>query len=189
MRAAGIPLDIEEDDFGRCTPVYGMSIQQNGASFAYELDGYSTGYIVDVSFLASLPRDAEIASINLELPWQDPLFSWLADPQTTGESEMYLFPGTRLAYDRSQVINHRIGTGYALPRYRSFSGLLLGVGEEMPKTIHHGSEIPGSVRMTDQFGESHSGAMLLLADRLIARPRGEMKRSTRKRLFECPDPR
>ena len=186
MRAVGVPLELPEDDDSKVTqpPAKGISIQHNAEGIAEAIGDTSTGYILDVCIIPNVPWPIEIARVVLHLPWDDPFFQWIPDPSERG-AEMYSLPGTSLHYGRDQVINHRIGQGQALSPGRSLSGILLGCGMDMPRTVLHGSEIPAFLHIFDQFGREYSAGMPLRVHRLNvpARPR----KSARKPLFSCSD--
>jgi hypothetical protein len=187
MRAAGVPLELNDDDrAGTCPPAIGLSIEWNAVGIAQEIGTISTGYIVDMYIVPNLPWPVEIRSAVLDLPWADPHFQWICDPAENGAKYgMYWLPGTDLGYSRDRIINHIIGSGKALTRGRSLSGILLGHGMRMPESVSHGNEVPAFLRVFDQFGREFSAAMPLRADRLSSK--SQTRKSKRKPLFSCPD--
>lgn len=186
MRAAGVPLELDDDNCGDRPPAKGLSIERNAEGMAEAIGDTSTAYVLDVFIVPNLPWPVEIASANLHLPWDDPHFQWIVDPSGNGGHDgMYSVPGTCLSYPRDQIINHFIGCGHALTQGRSLSGMLLGLGMDMPKTVLHGSEVPAFLCIFDQFGREYSAAMPLRAHRVRA---SGPKKSARKPLFSCPDP-
>lgn len=193
LRAAGIPLEADEDDVGiAALPTYGLTIMQTGECSVFDLDPCGVGYILDLRVVPNVPWPFELSALELDLPWQDSYLHWILDPlETFAKDGMYWLPNKEsLGYPRDQVINHLVGTGKQISRGRSFGGLLLGVGAFMPDTILQGSEVPALVRISDQFGKQYSSAFSLRASRMDATRRTQLqeKRATRKPLFACPDP-
>ena len=185
MRAAGVPLELEEEKSAVTPPAIGLSIERNAEGIAEAIGESTTGYILDVCIVPNVRWPIEIASATLQLPWDDRHFQWIRDPQeSSAQDGMYWLPGTSLYYPRDQVINHLIGCGHALQQGRSLSGILLGQGQAMPKTVLHGNLIPAFVHIFDQFGREYSAGIPLRADRLSIRPR---RKSTRGPLFSHPE--
>src|SRR5712692_9385447 len=88
IRAAGIPIGIEEDDEkGRHHEASELLIRQVGGvveSSAADLDCGGTRYVIFVRITSNLPGRFAISSFELELPWMDPFFHWLDDPVEIG---------------------------------------------------------------------------------------------------------
>jgi hypothetical protein len=191
LRAAGVPLEVGEDDCGMALPANGLFIRQTGECLAFDLDPCGVGYILDLRIAPNFPWPFEISTLKLDLPWEDSFFHWIPNPlETCAKEGMYWFPTKDpLGFSYAQGINHHIGSGTRFSRGRSIGGLLLGVGSFMPDSIHQGSEVPAFVRVFDQFGKEYASAFSLRADRANRRTRLQEKRSTRKPLLACPDPK
>lgn len=107
MRAAGVPLELDEDKREITPPANGLSIERNAEGIAEAIGETSTGYILDVYIVPNVPWPFEIARATLQLPWDDPNFQWIRDPRENGaQYEVYSLPGTSLYYPRDEVINH-----------------------------------------------------------------------------------
>jgi len=192
LRAAGVPLEVGEDDYGNnALPANGLFITQTGDCSALELDPSGVGYMLELRIVPNFPWPFEISTIELELPWQDPFLHWIPDPlETNAKDGMYWLPTKGgLGYARNQAINHHIGSGKRFSRGRSVGGLLLGVGAFMPDDTRPGSEVPAFVRVFDQFGKEYRREISLRADRAKRPTQLQKKGSTRKSLFACPDPK
>src|ERR1700733_4435993 len=94
MRAAGVPLDVEEDDSESAVrPANGVFIHQKGECLALDLSPSPTGYLLDVCIVPNLPWPMEMVSVKLEIPWEDALFQWLPDPlESDAKYGMYWLP-------------------------------------------------------------------------------------------------
>jgi hypothetical protein len=194
IRAAGIPIRIEEDDGeGRHREEGRLLIRQVGGvveSSVADLDCGGTRYIIYIRITSNLPGRFAVSSFGLEAPWEDSLFYWLDDPVEIGARwNAYRFPGRDpLEFDRSLVINHHADVRRTLSRGQSVQGLLLGVGfEPMPDRTWPENLIPAFLTVFDQFGHKYSAPVSLWADRsrrLLSRT-GTKARS--RCLFDSPD--
>jgi hypothetical protein len=193
IRAAGIPIGIEEDDEkGRHHEASGLLICQVGGvveSSVADLDGGLTRYIIYVRTTSNLPGRFAISSFELERPWKDPFFHWLDDPVEIGaKRNAYRFPGSKLEFDRSQGINHYADVRGTLSRGQSVQGLLLGVGfKSIPDRTWPENLIPAFLTVFDQFGRKYSALVFLWADRSQRLLRRTRTKTPRRALFDSPD--
>jgi hypothetical protein len=194
MRAAGILLHIEEDDkIGPKAPPTGLHMRQIGGlieSSAFDIRPSGTGYRVSLRITSNMPGAYAISQFGLELPWQDSLFNWLADPtEYEADPPLYRFPGKhRLEYARELVINHCANVTRMQSRGQSISGYLLAFGGPMPDSVKHGEMIPAIVNVVDQFDRKYSASIYLWADRADKFKRESRKQAPRMRLKKVPDP-
>jgi hypothetical protein len=188
IRAAGRPIYIKEDD-GEPTDDLsdGLLIYLFGEvndSLATNFLG-GTAFILKANITVNLPGFA-ISGFGLEFEW-DCAVDFLADPREGERPDVYRFGGRDLPeYKRGQVLNHCADVCHTYPRGFSLSGYLLGMGNKpIPNYIQHGMMIPGFLTVFDQFFRPIRSPISLWADR--NQKRLHRTRSTRKRLFDCPD--
>jgi hypothetical protein len=189
LRAVGVPLEINVDDEER--PLRMRQISGEADSFAFVSKSGGTGYSVVMRLTVVRPNFA-ISSIDLETPWIDPSILLLEDPIHTGDAHgEYCFPGESLyKFHRSLVINHCADVTRMHSPGTTFEGLLLWAGgNPIPDDWPLWKKIPAFVVVYDQFSVPYRYPVTLCDTRdkkLLPR---EQKKSTRKPLFECRDPK
>lgn len=144
----GVPLGIPEP-----APAKSVIIRQSPLeSFLRSLPHGGTAVILSCSIVCRR-SEFHINRFELELPWSQSTFYWLADPKeslSTKES-LYCFPGNGDCYPRNIVLNHRIGFG--MRSGRAINGLLLGVSHAaIPPEFHNGALVPATFAIVDQLG-------------------------------------
>jgi hypothetical protein len=167
LAAAGVLASgAQNGPITRPTPP-GLLICQVGGvieSTVFDVDrGYGTGFIIHLHVAVDLSI-IRIWRWELDLPWTDPQFQWIAEP--TGEKfplDMYQIPGcAALKYPKEQVINHvRV-----VRRGRCLDGTLVGFGfESIPDSYPHGTTIDANLVLIDEMGRGFSTPVQLFADR------------------------
>ena len=193
LRAAGIPIGIEEDDEkGRHHEESELVIRQVGGvveSSVDDSDGVLTQYIISVRITSNLPGRFGISSFGLECPLKDPFLHFLEDPVETGARwNSYRFPGSNLEFDRSQVLNHLADVRRTLSRGQSVQGFLLAVGfEPIPDCTWPGNLMPAFLKVFDQFERKYSAAISLWVFRNQRLPHRARPKARRTGRFESPD--
>jgi hypothetical protein len=189
LQAVGVPLEVDGDDRER-----GLVMRQFGeelGSHAFSTKYGETGYAVCMSMTFVLPGLA-ISSIDLELPWSDPSISLLEDPRETGNPYgEYCFPdGTSYGFHRSAVINHYVDVTRMRSPGETLQGFLLWTGKNpIPDDWPLWKKIPAFVVVYDQFDVPHRYPVTLYDTRTKKSLPLEQRKSTRKPLFECRDPK
>lgn len=189
LRAVGVPLEINVDDEEcvlRMCQIGGVS-----ESFVFSSKYGGAGYAVSMSITFVCPGIA-ISSIGLELPWSDPSISLLEDPSETGDLHgEYCFPGeTAYRFHRSVVINHCADVTRMRSPGTTFEGLLLWVARNpVPDDWPRWKKIPAFVVVHDQFSVPYRYSITLYDTRSKKSLPREQRKSTRKPLFECRDPK
>lgn len=183
-----LPVDAQDAAITQPAPP-GLHIDQVGGlveSSIFDLKcGSGTGCILPLYIAV----DLNIFSIwrwELDLPWKDPKFQFLPEPQGHRfPDNMYKFPGCEnLMYPRDQVINHQ----RELKPGRILEGLLLGFSfESIPDSYHHRSTIHARLVLIDGKEHSFSTPIQLWADRSVKFDRQRSKKNTKKRAFEKLD--
>ena len=189
LRAVGVPLEIDVDDRER--DLLMRQISGEAESFAFISKCGGTGYAVCMRLTCVRP-DFAISSIDLEVPWSDPSISSLEDPIHTGDPHgEYCFPGESLyKFHRSLVINHCADVTRMRSRGTTFEGLLLWAGmNPIPDDWPLWKKIPAFVVVYDQFGSTYGYPVTLLDSRDKKSFPREQRKSTRKPLFECREPK
>jgi hypothetical protein len=192
IRAAGIPIGIEEDD-EKGHEASGLVIRQVGGvmeSSVADSDCSVTRYIISVCITSNLPGRFAISGFGLECPFKDPFFHFLADPvEMRARWNTYRFPGSSLEFDRSQVINHLADVRRTLSRGQSVQGLLLGVGfEPIPDCTWPENLMPAFLTVFDQYVCEYSAPVSLWVVRSQGLSRRTQTKAWRKgRLLEAPD--
>ena len=193
IRAAGIPIGIEEDDEpGGHHEERELFIRQVGGvleSSVDDSDGGLTQYIISVRITSNLPGRFAISSFGLEPPFQDPFFHLLEDPlEVGGPRNTYRFPGSNLEFNRREVINHYADVRRTLSRGQSVQGLLLGVGfEPIPDRTWPENLMPAFLKVFDQFEREYPGPVSLWVFRSQKLLRRTETKARRKGLFDWPD--
>jgi hypothetical protein len=132
---------------------------------AFDADrGYGTGYSLSLHLAVDLPA-LTIWGWKLDLPWEDPQFQWLPEPQgSVFPVNMYQVPGCEgLKFPRDEVINHRrvLRRGYGL------EGLLLGFGfASIPDSYRHGADIDANLVLIDEMRREFSTPVQFWANRM-----------------------
>ena len=188
LLAHGAPLTIDQDeqDFGLRTRQIGGEID----SSAFDLIGGRPGYMVNMSITITQSGFA-IAGILLGLPWTDHGLSLIEDPLVSAARyDCYWFPGeATLAFEREAVINHFVNVRRLLRRGETMEGLLLWVGSEpIPDAFVHGTCIPASVIVVDQYDNWYPSEVTLWANRSHQGTQDRHKRKARPPLFSQRDP-
>ena len=189
IRAAGIPIHIEEDDGGAREPRSGLLVYQiGGFCESTVFDQWGTmGVSLRVTITMNLSGFA-IAEFGLELPW-DSQISWLPDPSDSASSEYRFAPEQPLVLPRRDVLNHRADVRRMFRRGESLEGNLLGIGNEpIPENIKHGAEVPAFFIIRDQFGHPHRTSVSFWADRSARSAPRQARETPRRSIFDCPDP-
>ena len=147
-----------------------------------ELSHGAIGYILD-SIIVSTISNTIITEWELNLPWEDPLFQWLADGDDSGQQ--YSFPGKHpLEFPRDEVLNHRFRSKRPLRRGDMLEGLLLGVGyAPIPEVFPHGCEISMDFTIHSQWGFSHPSQFCMWVCRDVDAARRNSAKDLRKPLF------
>jgi hypothetical protein len=160
----------------------GVLIAQVGGiieNSAFDADrGYGTGYILSLHIAVDRPAFA-IWEWKLELPWENPQFQWLPEPQgRVFPDNMYQVPGCAgLKFPRDEVINHR----RVLQRGRGLDGLLLGFGfESIPNSYRQGASIDASSVLLDEMGREFSIPVQFWANRMAKIDRKNKPKQPRK---------
>jgi hypothetical protein len=188
LRAVGVPLEIPVDD-GESRLLM-RQFGEGPESCAFHTRYGGTGYAVYVRLTFVHP--GAISSIDLELPWSDPSISLLEDPNETGDPHgEYCFSGeSAYRFHRSLVINHYSNVRHMRSRGTTLEGFLLWAGmNPIPEDWPLHKKIPAFVIVCDQFGRSDRCAVILYDTRDKKSLPRERRKSTRKPLFECPDPK
>jgi len=126
--------------------------------------GYGTGFSLSLHIAVDLPP-LTISEWRLVLPWEDPQFQWLPEPQgSVFPVNMYQVPGCEgLKFPKNEVINHR----RLLQRGRGLEGLLLGFGfVSIPDSYRHGASIDASLVLIDDRGREFSTPVQFWANRM-----------------------
>jgi hypothetical protein len=190
IRAAGVPIYIEEDDGGSRDLPDGLTIYNTGAVFESNLFDFhdSTGVVLRVGIGIKLGAFA-IAAFELELPWSKQV-SWLPDPlEYDGFTREYRFSGMNtLEFPREDVLNHRANVNHIFRRGDSLVGSLLGVADEpIPDECRHGRMVPAFLTISDQFWRTYRSSVSFWTDRSLKRRERRRPRSS-KGIFDYPDP-
>ncbi len=163
--------------------------QKNGddATLLFDLPDGRTGCILDLRIINEGPGIRSIRDLEFTLPWPDFGFQLLQDPRE-GERlyrNLYRFPGPSFEFDRDVVLNHFLLPDSILrPNYPK-SGLLLGIGNPMPREILLGVALTGVLRIITDSGTPGTCEMVLLADRMSNSGTNAKRRSSgSKGLFE-----
>ena len=181
LRVAGVELEIPEDDWkdSGLRRDSGLIIRQRDGPVGNSALAMRCGaaYSVSLSVVVNMPNFA-LTAFDLELPWKaTPIF---IEPPS-GQAPYKLPNGDQ--YPQDVVINHFANPQRLLRRGQVIEGLLLAWSfESIPADYAHGSEIPASLIIYDQFAESYKQSIILWAQRdWLAMPR--RRASTRKPLF------
>lgn len=190
LRAGGVEVDVPEDNPQvSSVALLDVLIRQTGGiieSTAYDYLG-GTGYMLFLRITVNIERFA-ISSFGLEVPWDDETIWFLDDPRELDGSEVYRLwaGGGPIEFDRDQVINHYADVRHMIPRGKSITGLLLGMGmAEIPEEYKHGTSIPAMLTIFDQNRQKYLSPVSLWADRSERRRRAAPKC---KPIFEMRDP-
>jgi len=121
--------------------------QQDGddATQLFDLPGGRAAYILDLRIINKGRGPRSIRRVEFEMPWSNSGFQFLPDPRERGGryKDFYLFPGTGLEYPRDQVLNHVLFSNGILQPNHPAHGVILGIGNPMPREIHHGDTFSG----------------------------------------------
>lgn len=161
-------------------------------SMVFELPHGRTGYILDVEIINQTSKTIYSSETELRMPWEDPLFAWLPDPEETGRtisyfvgkkwrrervevaSESYCFSST-LDYPRELVLNHILLKGCSLQPGCPLTGLLLATGGPMPHYLRHGQWLEPTLTLIASDHREYTAQIRLWTERLEVK----QKRATR----------
>lgn len=185
LRAAGIALEIPEDDWKDPILESGLIMRQCDGPLensVFDMRMGATGYMVSLRLTISTSSFA-LAAFDLELPWEANL-NFLDDPHGRSKQDLYEFPNGD-KYPRDVVINHCADIRRILRRGQSIEGFLLAWSfESIPDRYVHGMEIPAIVKIFDQFDGCYRKGISLWADRSQQLSTGKRKVRNRAPLFE-----
>jgi hypothetical protein len=156
---------------------------------AFSLPCGATVVMLYISITNDLPNFA-ISRFELGLPWSDPNFWWLEDPEYSSPARVseYRFPGTKDCFARNTVLNHRSDISKNLRRGQSIEGFLLGFGfKKIPPELY-GKMVPAFLTVVDQFEQAYSEEIDLSIQRPDAHAVANRSKKKRKPIFENPDP-
>lgn len=189
LRAVGVPLEIDVDDGESGLLMYQIGGELESSAFSLQSGG--TGYSAYMCIAIDLPTFA-ISNIDLELPWSDPSISLLEDPNVTGDPHgEYCFPGETLhKFHRSLAINHYVDVTRVRSRGTTLQGFLLWAGmNPIPDDWPLWKKIPAFVIVYDQFSITYRYPVTLLDSREKKSFPRKRRKSARKPLFDCRDPK
>ena len=189
LRAGGVDIDVPEDDPQvSSVSLPDVLIRQTGGiieNTAYDYHSV-TAYMLFLTITVNVGLFA-ISSFGLEVPWDDETIRFLEDPRELDGSEVYRLwaGGGPIEFHRDQVINHYADVRHMIPRGKSITGFLLGMGmAEIPEEYKHGTSIPAMLTIFDQNGQEYPSPVSLWADRSAPRRRAAPKC---KPIFEMHD--
>jgi hypothetical protein len=166
LKAAGVLSADSGDAANTRTALPDLYVRQVGGwleNSAFDLDCGGTGFVLSVHVAVDMPVFG-ISGWELDLPWEDRQFQWLADPlEHVPSDDKYQIPGcVGLRYSRDEVLNHR----RTLKRGHPLDGLLLGFSfESIPASYRSGATIDASVVLIDEMGRDFSSPVQFWADR------------------------
>jgi hypothetical protein len=188
LKDHGCPLDLQffqQAENGRSRSLRIRQVGGLAESRVFDLETSGAGCMLDLEIVNDLGRGIYLRGFELELPWQDDLFSWLPDPRERGKKpELYRFAGDHLEYERKIVINRLVPSFTKFRKGDLVAGLVLGQGpREIPDGYKHGEELHAKFSVIDQFDTPHSADVVLYIDRgaRLLRPRRPKK--ARRSLF------
>lgn len=186
LRAAGVALEIPQDDWRDPIPQSGLIIRQCDGPIENNLFNMPSGWTgCRVSLRLTIDTSGfAIAAYDLEVPWQAN-FNFLEDPRRRSKEEVYEFPNGD-EYPRDVVINHYADIQRILRPGQTIGGLLLAWSFEPIPRFVDGTEIPAMVNVFDQSGHCYPKAINLWADRSLRLLTRKKKKKARNRtpIFE-----
>lgn len=187
LQSLGIPLGYNEKE--TLPPVLIRQLGGVMENSAYSLPCGATAVMLYISVTNDLSNFA-ISGFEPGLPWSDPNFWWLDDPEngSSARASEYRFPGSNDCFPRDKVLNHRSDICKNLRRGQSIKGYLLGFGlKKIPPELY-GKMVPAFLTVVDQFAQSYSEEIDLWIQRPDAYAVANRSKSMRKPIFEDPDP-
>ena len=124
--------------------------------YAYTVQ-YGSVYVLWVAFLG-LASNTILAGFDLSSVDFDLAMDFLEDPRLArSESQSYYLPD-RTPFDRSQVLNHRVGEDGILQRGHQLEGVLLAQAfEPIPQRYPPASRLPAVLSVAARLGKLPSG--------------------------------
>src|ERR1700683_1528015 len=178
LQAAGVPSDLmsqlanSHSDRFRLSMIGGV-IETSAFSFSG-----GTGYTLSLTLATTIARGIAICDWELRSPLSVRSPIWMTD--ASGDyppTEAYVFPDSKLSFDRDLVLNHRkrLDPGHRL------EGLLLGtLPESIPGAFKHGAQVDATISLLDEMGRRFSSPVSLWVNRgheMITRKRSLRRRS------------
>ncbi len=180
LQREGVPFDGEVlEDLKAASR--GLSIYQTGSileNTVFDLNFGGSGYMI--SLVIANDADTVICphEFRLEIPWHEPQFRWLEDPSRKSPREYtYSFPrrGPE-GFERSVVLNHRLGRKGKLNPGGELDGLLLGVGQApIPDEYSDRRGLLTRLSIFDERGNCYESDVELLVIRERQRKGGRAK--------------
>jgi Chromate transporter len=184
LRAAGIELEIPEDDW-RDPPRNDLIIRQCDGPLlnsVFDMPEGPTGFMVNLR-VAIATSGFALAAFDVELPWKANL-NFLDDPRESASQGVCKF-FNRDIYPRESAIDHYADSRCIRRRGESIEGYLFAWSfEHIPDRFVHGSEIPTILKIFDQSERPYQKEITLWADRIQKRSTLKRKVTNRKPIFE-----
>ena len=173
LAAFGSPVDLSVTVRDENPDLHIEQVGGVSESVIFDLPNHRTGYILNAEILNRGSKTIYLRGLELQLPWEDPGFDWLPDPETQDHGQNrqqksrkagnrkgrrravqtslqeYWFPASGgLAFPRDQVVNHYLVENGKLTR-KPQRGLLLAIGGRMPTDLRHGALLEASLVVFD----------------------------------------
>ena len=185
LRDAGCPL-LPENEFVKAGS-QGLSIMQEGffETSLFDMEPGGTGCMLYLVIANDLPRQIVLVDFELQLPWKELTFQWLADPAVHNGGNLYRFPSNcGPEFPREDVINHRAYEKGKLGRGGFLRGVLLGFSyKALPANIKHGETLDASLSVFDVQEKCYSAEISFWIDRSAKLDPKPARKSTRQPLF------
>jgi hypothetical protein len=168
IRAAGVPIFIEEDDEPAAQRLSnGLLIKQiGGLADSHAFDFCGAAGIVCWLRITTLRSALAISSFDLQLPWTTRV-QWLDQCSDDGIHWRYQFSGRNsLGFDAHEVLNRFADSRQVHDRGFTMEGCLMGISlQPIPESFEPGLTIPAKVVITDQFQNKCASPVKLWLDR------------------------
>lgn len=174
LQKRGIPVDGRVIE-AWATSCKGLSVHQSGGileSEIFDLDSNGAGCMLSVTVCNESLRLIRLLAFRLEMPWPDPGFRWLELPWRKVPREYtYNVPGSSLvAFEPTEVLNHRLGAKGLLIPEENLDGLLLGVCERpIPENYRDRTRLPLRLSVFDTRENEYPGYIHVLVTRCRTR--------------------
>jgi len=182
----GCPVQLESSH--RVIP-QGLIIKQIPLplyNMIFDLDSGASAYLLDAYLKSNLARPIRIEGVQIEPPWKGSSISLLEDdPRERANGGFYLFPGSTLAFQGSEVLNGLLSGKLKLKPRDDPEGLIMAIDSQpIPDDVSDRDRIDVKLTVFDGAGNEFSSEFRLCVDRSAVRAR--QRKEEMRASFQTP---
>ena len=181
----GCPVQLESSD--QVVPP-GLVIKQvllPLMNMVFDLESGASAYLLNAYLKSNLVRPIRIEGVQIKPPWEGSSISLLEDdPRERANGGFYLFPGTTLGFQGSEVLNGLLLGKCKLKPRDDPEGLIMAIDTQpIPDDVSDRDRIIVKLTVFDGAGNEFSSELRLCVDRTV---RGRQRKEEMRASFQPP---